>query len=134
MKPSVFYLLILCTFALLTGCEKEAAKPTNELIGTWRLSEVYGDPGDGSGTFEAVQSNKRLTFLEDSTLIVNGNLCGFSLEADTTTMTTYDPTNRLIDTDCNFPFSLSYEQTDEGLVLSYPCIESCLERYVKVDE
>jgi hypothetical protein len=77
-------LFLLLTIGLLASCAKDEENPTNnpetEITGTWKLVEVYLDPGDGSGDFEPVQSEKTVTFHGDGTVTSNGDLCTLSLE------------------------------------------------------
>ena len=44
------------------------------LLGDWKLVGTLIDRGDGSGTFQAVESDKVITFLSDGTFNSNGNI------------------------------------------------------------
>ena len=76
MKKTI--LLPLCLSVLLISCSgSNIDKGTkNKLTGKWKLVEALADPGDGSGTFQPVESEKTIEFRNDGTLIVsNGFLC-----------------------------------------------------------
>jgi len=42
-----------------------------DLISKWKLIEMYSDPGDGSGDFETVSSNKTVSFYSDDVIASN---------------------------------------------------------------
>jgi len=69
-----------------------------ELVGRWKLIEIYSDPGDGSGGFESVDSEKTIEFKADETLIANGELCDLNLDANTSVNGTFSESNLTIDT------------------------------------
>ena len=102
-------------------------------MGNWKLKEVLADPGDGSGTFLPVQSNKRITFEANGVITSNGSLCDMSTAADAPTSGTYSNTNFTFNsTDCSDPnYNYSFEQTGTVLIITYPCFEPCKAKYVK---
>ncbi|NNJ37670.1 MAG: hypothetical protein HKP23_00325, partial [Flavobacteriaceae bacterium] len=55
----------LLLFFLLLSLACTSDDPEIEILGEWQLVEVLADPGDGSGKFKSVDSNKRITFFED---------------------------------------------------------------------
>ena len=72
MKKQVFLFLAL---GFLYSCDKDDDKSTDKgLIGNWKLIEVLADPGDGSGTFAVVESNKIITFQQNGIITSNGTL------------------------------------------------------------
>jgi hypothetical protein len=105
-----------------------------ELIGNWKLIEVYADPGDGSGDFMAVDSNKTVNFGTDNIISSNGNLCFMSIESDSPTEGLYSEEEQTFSiADCGIvPFSSSFQIVDSNLIINYPCIEACQEKYVKI--
>lgn len=131
------YFFLLLTIGLLTSCSKDEENPTNttstELTGKWKLIEVYLDPGDGSGTFEPVESEKRIIFHEDGTITSNGDLCRMSNEADNPTSGTYSLSDSTFTSaDCDNPdYSYEFEQSDDILIITYPCIEPCQMKFEK---
>ncbi len=123
----------ICFFYLLscTSTTEEVAIDQNEL-GTWRLIEVFADPGDGSGTFQSVVSSKTVTFEANGTINCLGNLCDLSAASSTQTTGTYSSFNRTIMTpNCN-QLQLTYEITEDVLIIIYPFIETCKAKYIKV--
>ena len=56
-------LALLMIILIVTSCSKNNDNTSsNLLIGTWKLTELLADPGDGSGTFHMINSNKKLIF------------------------------------------------------------------------
>ncbi|TXE15285.1 hypothetical protein ES692_17375 [Psychroserpens burtonensis] len=63
---------IVMVFSLLACSDDDKTKRIEiKLLGTWQLSEVYSDPGDGSGYFTSIDSEKILTFLSSGTINSN---------------------------------------------------------------
>lgn len=130
------YFFLLMTVGFFFACEKEDVNPIDncdsELIGEWSLIEVYADPG-GGGTFEPVESNKKVTFHSDGTISSNGDLCSMSIAANSATTGTYS----LIDStfsssSCLNPdYKYKFEQSEDILIINYPCIEPCQMKYKK---
>ena len=90
-------------FFLLSSCEdSDNFVPEDEipeLIGTWKLIQIYNDPGDGSGDFENVFQGKTFTFSEDSIVTSNGSVCYNTSTFDGDSFGTYDPGNMTIEPD-----------------------------------
>ena len=57
-------LLVLLAFSALTACSKKSVHSGTDgnLVGTWHLDELRGDPGDGSGQWMPVDSKRTVTF------------------------------------------------------------------------
>ncbi|WP_136479871.1 hypothetical protein [Cognatitamlana onchidii] len=115
-----------------------------ELIGRWRLTAQLTDPGDGSGVFSAVKSDKVLEFFSDGEVKVNGSMCymttntnseqtgTFELVSDSSNDANHDG---IIKPDtCEFGSRNIYFDfpLDGGLILWYTCIEACGEKYEKL--
>jgi hypothetical protein len=126
-------LLILLSLLSAISCDKVDDKNFDtELIGKWGLKEVLADPGDGSGTFHAVESNKIIEFHSDGTITSNGTICDMSIESNNSTSGTYSITDSTISSiDCNNQMKIRFEKTGSSLVINYPCIEPCRAKYVK---
>ena len=128
MKTKFFAILFLL---LLISCEKEAA--ATGILGEWQLIAVLADPGDGSGKFRPVESDKRITFFENGEYFSNGLICEFTQHADGSAEGSYTSTEEGYQIECpgipGFPISL---RLDNGfLIISYPCIEPCMLKYRK---
>lgn len=131
MKKQVFLFLVL---GFLYSCDKDDDKSTDKgLIGNWKLIEVLADPGDGSGTFTVVESNKIITFQQNGIITSNGTLCNMSLDANNPTSGTYSLTDMTFKSpDCNNPdYKYQFKQNGNILIITYPCFEACQAKYQK---
>lgn len=115
------------------SCSKtEDITSSNLLKGTWKLTEVLADPGDGSGTFNSVNSNKKLIFSNGENLNSNGVICDMSIETILSSIGTYSEVNSTINS-TNCPNNtIKYELNGNTLILIYPCIEACKAKYTRV--
>ena len=131
MKIYCFILTLL--FFTLTSCDNTDADDTaNALIGTWKYTEMLADPGNGSGTFILVTSDKTITFDALGNVTSNGSLCDMSTASNASSTGTYTAaTNTLIPSSCPNT-SIIYELTGTVLILNYPCIEPCKAKFIKV--
>lgn len=95
--------------------------------------KVLSDPGNGSGVFVSVDSEKTMTFLNDGTLTSNGSLCSLdytSLSPMTGVYSLIDSTYTTVD--CGFmDIKYTFEIQDNVLIVSYPCIEACQSMFTK---
>lgn len=127
-------LLLVLLGSLMVACTDKESQSNNEsLIGTWKLNAVLMDPGDGSGTFQAVSSAKVLMFDEDGTLHSNGSICSLSVDLTQGSDGTYSLADSSIQSaSCAYPeLKLHFEQSGRTLVIDYFCIEACKARYMK---
>ncbi len=115
------------------SCEKEP--DSSDIVGEWQLIAMLADPGDGSGTFMPVVSNKRIEFFSDGTYISNGTICDFSTSAQESSEGNYTSIENRYEISCsgtlNFPIGLQLE--DGSLIVSFPCIEPCQQRFRKIN-
>jgi len=124
----------LFTAVILFSCSNDDNSNSNtELIGNWKLIEVLADPGDGSGTFSSVESEKIMTFGSGGIITSNGNLCNMSINSDNQTSGTYSNSESTFNSsDCNNPdYNFTFEQKGNILIINYPCIEPCGAKYLK---
>jgi hypothetical protein len=109
----------------------------NSLIGKWKLIEVLADPGDGSGVFKPVDSNKTLEFFEDGFVRSNGSLCTFNIIADQESQGIYNTEDSsIIPDNCNSNFielKINFKIEGSRLILNYFCIEACSEKYKRIN-
>ena len=126
MKISFAILVIL---SLFTSCKKNKR---NSLTGTWELKEVLMDPGNGSGVFSAVSSDKNLVFHTNGNVNSNGIICDMSIESNTSTSGTYSEIDSTIISATCQNLIIKYEVSGDTLILIYPCIEACKAKYIKV--
>ena len=79
MKKIIFYLF---SILLVVSCKNDddnvqfQPSYTNP-VSHWQLIEIYADPGDGSGDFNPVDSNKTITFYSDN--FISSKLFSFLL-------------------------------------------------------
>ena len=132
MKKLVF---TLAAVGILFSCNNDDDLDSEtELVGNWKLIEILADPGDGSGTFSSVESEKIITFKNDGTITSNGNLCDMSISSDNQTSGIYNnfSESTFNSSDCNNPdYNFTFEQNGNILIINYPCIEPCKAKYKK---
>ena len=131
MKKLIFTLIAV---GILFSCNNDDDSNSNtELTGNWKLIEVLLDPGDGSGTFSSIESEKIITFESGGIITSNGNLCDMSINSDNQTSGTYSNSESTFNSaDCNNPdYNFTFEQNESILIINYPCIEPCQAKYIK---
>jgi len=129
-KILIACLAVFCLFS----CTKQDDDPTPPtLVGQWKLTQVLLDPGDGSGVFKDVTRGKTLTFANDGKVGSSSPLCDMNSLLTVAGDGTYD-SSFIFPNDCQIDgIKLSYEIKGENLIVYYPCIEGCAEKYIKVD-
>jgi hypothetical protein len=127
--------LLLC-LGLLSSCEKKDSAGEAVLAGKWKLIQTLVDPGDGSGKFKNVNSNKIIEFHEDGTVTSNGLICEISVEATEPDSGTYS----LVDSTLsprNCPYSereIYFDINGPYLLIYYPCDEACISKFKKIED
>lgn len=129
MKNSILFFTII---SLLFSCNKDISKVTNGLAGKWKLNEILMDPGDGSGTFSTVNSNKIIEFDNNGNVSSNGSLCDMSIETNISSTGTYSETDSTLKSDNCQSSTIRYELNHNILIIIYPCFESCKAKYIKI--
>lgn len=127
-------LLLLFSFLFLTSCggSKKDKTGKESITGKWKLVETLADPGDGSGTFQPVESEKTIEFRDDGTFVVyNGYLCPPAEQSGPSTGT-YSLSELTISPK-NCDTTITFERSDGMLILRFPCIEPCGEKYAKIE-
>lgn len=130
MKKTIF---ILITIGLLYSCSSDDTSTNTELVGNWKLIEILADPGDGSGIFTSVESNKIITFNSDGTITSNGTLCDITITSNNSTSGTYSITESSFNSpSCINPsYNFTFEKNGNIIIIDYPCIEPCKAKYIK---
>ncbi|MBF4985359.1 lipocalin family protein [Nonlabens mediterrranea] len=134
MKQILFTLIGIVLFISCDSSDDAGNLLTSDIVGTWQLTANLSDPGDGSGSFQSVSSNKTITFNADGTFTSNGNVCDMSITTSTNTSGTYNTTDKTINANCgttNLP--ISYTIDNLSMDISYFCIEACQSRYRKIN-
>lgn len=128
-------LIAAMTILFIASCKKEQSTSvlTNTLEGNWKLTERLSDPGDGSGTFVPVSDNKIIEFHANGTFECNASMC-FSGAGGGPSTGSYDTTNLTITPNsCAYTgMEIRYVLNGTSLEISYPCIEPCKEKFVKL--
>jgi hypothetical protein len=120
------------------SCKKNNSSEdaVGSIVGKWKLSEVYSDPGDGSGKFTKVNGGKILEFTSEGEVSSNSSLCSMISNGLLHEESSYiisessGNKNKLIIDKCGY--ELNYELKGNQLTIYYPCIEGCGERFVRV--
>ncbi|WP_408034315.1 hypothetical protein [Tenacibaculum aestuarii] len=114
------------------SCSNEQNNIEADSVGKWKLIEVLADPGDGSGTFEPVESNKTIEFKSDGTLITNGSLCE-PYSDEVISSGTYE--NNTITTGCQDPniATISFELKNQYLILNFISNEGYSQKFEKIN-
>ncbi|WP_046755567.1 hypothetical protein [Kordia jejudonensis] len=132
--------VLLVTAILLISCKSndDSFPEENFISGNWKLIEYLVDPGDGSGAYVSIDSDKTLFFdVVNGEVSSNYSLCNMDVITQPQTSSgTFSVTSGTIDVpDCPnaSPLSINFEITDEdNLIIHYPCIEGCSEKYAKI--
>lgn len=131
-KPVLYFLL----FLILNSCSTKVEEDVDlEIAGKWKLVANLVDPGDGSGEFEAVDSNRIIEFFETGTYRINGPSCTPALETGEATTGIFNSTEETLlpNKDCGYEeFKLIYEFRDSNLIIWWPCIEGCGQKFEKI--
>lgn len=148
MKKFIYLFAIAFIFLSISCKKDESESDVNQLLGKWKLVQIYADPGDGSGTWRTIESNKTREFKANGKMIVtNGATClgfgskdkkvatyelrpyiGDHLDDPNTENKKMDRYNLMIK-DCGSAI-LTFE--NGHLKILFPCIEGCGELYEKV--
>ncbi|PPK84575.1 hypothetical protein CLV84_3737 [Neolewinella xylanilytica] len=118
---------------LFIACSKDDSITPDEILGTWKLTEVYLDPGDGSGSFEPADYEREITFYADSTYRTSRQICTILDQDEGPGTGRYSPGEDVIfPTECRIGAEYTYSVDGRELTISYLCFEGCAERYEKL--
>ncbi|WP_439483651.1 hypothetical protein [Cyclobacterium plantarum] len=133
MKKIFLFCLIVGISYSCNNDDNFVNESESKLIGNWKLIEILADPGGGSSAFNAVQSDKIITFEKDGTIASNGSLCDMSIDTDNATSGTYSITYMTFNSsDCSNPdYDFTFNRSENILIINYPCIEPCRAKYEK---
>ncbi len=118
--------------ACILSCEKDPV--ITDVIGKWKYEQFWADPGNGGGAFVTVNSQKTIEFFTNGTVISNGAICDGSIESDLGSTGTFTIDNVIYSAGCDqTTFGVRFEIVNNKLELRYPCFESCIARFGKID-
>jgi hypothetical protein len=125
-------LIVFFSVGTVISCAKKD-NIDSDLTGKWRLIEVLADPGDGSGTFHSVSSQKIIEFHSDGTVTSNGSICDMSIESNNPSIGIYSLSDSTINSsNCdNSGMKIRFMMTGPSLIINYPCDEACQAKYLK---
>lgn len=128
MKTIFTFLIFI--FSLGSCSDDENKIQENNVIGTWKLVEVYGSDGTG-GQWVPVENGHIYSFTESNTLISNRFQCDGSYSSQTDSITIHFdcPENQF-----NGTYGTSFE--NGHLILSSDlinCDEGCGEKYQRIE-
>jgi len=124
MKQLLILTLIVGLF-LTTSCSKENVTE-KDLVNSWHLIELLQDPGDGSGTFQKVESDAIIKFFDDNTVQYSKSFCNTGSTLNTGT---YSLVENKIYPDCNSNLSFDFDIEDNRLIIHFRCIEACAGKF-----
>lgn len=129
------HLALILSTLLFISCQNEQQETDADLVGKWKLTAVLMDPGDGSGTFQSVTSDKIVEFHADGTITSNGSICFPSSQISNPTSGTYSLKDSTIQSEfCmkDLPLTTRFSKKGATLIISYTCFEPCREKYEKL--
>ncbi len=131
MTKYIFPFVLLLLF-ITTSCDIALEK--DKIYGTWRLTEAYSDPGNGTGTFRDAIQMKTITFFENGSFIANGPLCVFSTATGPESGGTYSLQDSTLTIDeCPESFYRPVFEVDRlELTILLPCEDGCGYRFKKI--
>jgi len=141
MRLNLFPFLIVMLTLFISGCENPECDDTAvclpETESVWSLRAVYYDPGDGSGDFERVNSNRLLTIFVNGTFNSSGSLCDLDVNNTEPTSGTINEANGTLEFQNCFPntsaeiLERSFSINGDELILSFPCDEPCQWKFIR---
>ncbi|XLS29355.1 hypothetical protein ACJD0Z_00705 [Flavobacteriaceae bacterium M23B6Z8] len=128
MKRLICKLLLL---SCIISCNSDDTNSDEEItLGVWRLVEQMADPGDGSGRFVPVRSEKTLQFLKNGSVVTNGSLCD-PYSNEQIASATYSLETGEINTNCSNENiqTIFFELKDGELILNFISIEGFTQKF-----
>lgn len=128
-------LVLFSCLLILNACGKEKEIPSNVLVGNWKLTSLYVDPGDGSGVYVDVNSNKQITFFNDGSFTSKGDICDIYPSDEGISSGSYSVSDTTIvvaickGKEANIDIKLILEK--DLITIYYPCIEGCANKYTR---
>jgi hypothetical protein len=128
---------------IFVSCASNDDKPfagNLDLLGKWKLIEQLSDPGDGSGVFNPISSDRTLEFFSNGTVKANGILCYMSYEVGPQSSGSFIAIddNEYFDGEIT-PYDCEYSDTKlyyafegQNLIITYLCIEGCGQKFKKI--
>lgn len=123
---------------MLLGCQTDWDDRVNPYLleGTWLLSEVLFDPGDGSGEFRPSDAGYTLLLKSENRFDANYDVCRGIEEGELLSgeYSRIGESELLIPCDGSLVNSVQGRLENGFLLLYYPCDEPCVYRFRKIAE
>lgn len=133
------FTLAILLISVLMGCQKNKTIGSAEIVGEWKLIEEKIESGlivNTPTVFEPVESDKTITFFESGLYASNGEMCLMSNQASSASTGLFNPSLNSIEPEgCESASATSgiiYELQGDILIISYPCIEACQQKYKRI--
>lgn len=113
------WLLYFITFTTILISCKKGDNGSTEIYGTWKLTETWNDPGDGSGKYIKVKGKPRYIVIDTAGKLEGDampGMVGYKIQ-DTERIQILGPEYALT--------VYQYKLTGNTLELNPPCIEGC---------
>ncbi len=126
-------LLLTLWIAIALISRKKNREP--ELIGKWKLFESFYSIGSGPLLYREIKKDETLNFYNDGTVIFsNDYICSGDTIAQNTLGEYFKDGNYILVENCGSnKVHINYGIENSYLVLRALCVESCGEKYVKID-
>ena len=140
----LYYCFLIFLIISCSDDDEHNFLPGDTIPGKWILVEAYSDPGDGSGDYEPVNSNRYVEIKEELDIVTsNIPFCSFNFNTETEELYTAQITDEIIDqpvSTFNADFGLVAGDC-QSLVYHEPpylkiepiCYEGCGFKYRKID-
>ena len=142
MKKFLKLGMIFCILLTIFACsnDDENVKEENWIVGTWKLIEIYTDPGDGIGSWNSVQNGYTYNFS------VNGEFTSTRFSECSSGTYSINSDELTLDFDCD-GFTAGIENPEGKIIENYTfesnkiifvptyymCIERCGWKFEKID-
>ena len=147
MKTTRLFLSLMLLWTIIVACKNDTADPADDgakramkesgLIGKWKIVEYLADPGDGSGTYQAVTDDVAhiLEFKESGEFVEKKAQGQSSVPLFNAYKVLDDKRIELIPIDKTAPSHIWYysDLSASKLTLGYDCIEACSGKYIAVE-
>ncbi len=131
--------LCIILFLALNSCKKTDDSCIDPVIvhgtglkGNWQLTEFLLDPGDGSGKFQTITSNRRIEIKAGNAWSSNGNVCSMYADDNTQSAGAFNEADQTFSVSSCAAANIKYKLEGSFLILSYSCFEPCAAKYARV--
>ena len=134
MKTKTLFLMVIVIAILYSCSNDDEFNSEKRLIGNWKLIEILADPGNGSGTFQSVESNKTVEFKIDGIITTNSSLCD-PYSDEMITSGSYSLDDKTITTNCQNTniATINFELQNQYLILNFLSNEGYSQKFRKIN-